>query len=364
MAILLAQSETLLLDQAQGLASLDAEPMTGIEVGTPSVNGRVRVSGGAEDVDWMEPPPGLTPFAETIVAVTIDDLAAGARIVAPAQIFHLDSRRLVRATYYTLTLAIGESTGSRVLRWWLEPGGDDATLRADALDFLAALHVGGLLVVTDESSGREVGRVAVEREGFDAELEDARRFLGLIAVLEEWSGARIPVPQSVDAEQATDLARMVAIVNARQLPLLLGEEVTVTLAPGTDHAFDEVHLPQEVVETVLGVRVPLGTVDLALRVRPLGSQTLADGSLRVRCRLADDQPRRVTLRLDPPPTRSRFLRRTLVAGLPTPPRHDDLQRRLEARRLEGLRELLDEWEREDGPIDPSILEDARSRWPE
>ncbi|MCA1697979.1 MAG: hypothetical protein LC790_03375 [Actinobacteria bacterium] len=365
MSVLQAEPEEVLLNRGAltGMA-LDELSVSNIIGQAARPNGKPGLTGGSPDAfAWMEPPPGVEPHARTRVQLSVEGSWGGSRLTAPAEVYDLPEGQLLRVVFYTLAVAIGRDGAHETLRWWLEPGGDDATLRADALDFLAGLHRGGVLSVLNVLDGRQIATVALEAQDFDPDLEQSQLFLNQVATLEEWSGARLPMPEEVDAGQATDIARAVAIVMARQVPLAVEEELTVTVREGEDVVeIDELRLPRHFTETLLGVDVPLGSILLSVGVIPVAHELAAEGLVRIQCRLAPDQPRRVTEHLYPPTSRSRVLRRTLVAGSPRPPRPDGLLRQLDVVRLDHLGLLLDEWEAEDGPVDPMILEDVRRRW--
>jgi hypothetical protein len=361
----MAEPEEVSLDAPQGDVALDEVAVADI-VGTPaSLNGHLRRDGASsDDLDWMEPPPGTRPTARTRLQLSVEGDWGGARLTAPSEVYRAAPGELVRSVFYTLTVAVGRARGETALRWWLEPGGDDATLRTDALDFLAGLHRGGVLSAIDAPTGTKVLALPLEEQPFDEDLEHARHFLEQVATLEEWSGSRIPLPDEVNAEEATAIARAVAIVHARQIPLALGEELTLTIRATEPVELDEVRLPRELVETVLGARVPLGTATIAASVVAEDWQRVGDDALRVRCRLADDQPRQVLVHLYPPRSRTRYLRRTLVAGSPVPTKVDGLLRQVDALRLDALDGLLAEWEALDGPLNAELQRKVAEAWPD
>lgn len=366
MPVLEAESETVSLDR--GLPTdmaLDELSVAAIREGAARLDTGHAVAGGSSDqFAWMEPAPGVQPRSRSRVQLSVEGAWGGSRITAPTEVYDLPEGQLLRAVFYTLTLAIGRDGIHEVLRWWLEPGGDDATLRADALDFLSGLHRGGILSMIGAMDGRKIATVRLEPKEFDPELAEAHPFLTNVATLEEWSGVRLPVPEEVGVQEATDIARAVAIVMARQLPLTVAEELSVVLRNEVAASeFDELRLPRNFTETLLRTPVPLGSCLLAVGVVPIAREPAGEGLLRVRCRLANDQPRRVQAHLYPPPTRSRVLRRTLVAGSPLPPRPDDLLRQLDAVRLDQLGELLEQWEEHEGPVDAELLERVRKQWP-
>lgn len=361
---MLAEPETVLLDDAAASIALGAIPSLEAIVGEAArLNGASR-AGGQVDHGWLEPPPGVPPTADTRVQVLISNERGGVALPMPAQVFKLEQGDLLRCVYYSLTLAIGVTTEHLIVRWWLEPGGDDATLRTDALDLLVALHQAGWLTVTDIPSGRRVGRTRIEpSEPLDLELRDAHQFLERVAILEEWSGRRIPVPEQVDAEQATEIARAEAIVLARQIPLRVGRELSVTVPSATSPHFDELWLPRSFAVTVLGVEVPLGDATLSVAVQPVGMEPAGSDRSRVHCVLAEGQLDQLLVHLEPPATRSRILRRTLVAGAPVPPRPELLAERIDLDRLELAKRFLGDLERELGPVPAELMAEIEAEWP-
>jgi len=366
MPVAVAERETvsLTMPTADGLGLDLLGDLADIVASPAHLDGGYRF-GGNDPYAWLEPAPGVPPFDERRVELLIAGQWGGSTLPAPAQIFHIGDRSLLRAVYYTLTVVIGERAGETAIRWWLEPGGDDATWRTDALDFLEALHKPGLLAARDAASLQELFRAPLlGGESFDSELANARDFLQQVAVLEEWSGSKIPVPEEVSAERATDIARASAIVHARQVPLVIGEELTVTLANATIESFDELRLPRQFSAEILGVDVSLGETILSVAVDPVAVDVLDEGVTRVRCRLADSQPRETQVHLYPPSTRHRLVRRTLVAGAPVPPRPDLIGLRLDTGHLASAERYLTERDSARGLIPKELLAEIEEKWPE
>lgn len=338
-----------------------------------SLNGRVRSDvvgrAGSEAeqlLSWLEPAPGVEPAAATHGRLRVEGPDADAWLVAPLQVFDLDQGLLVRAVYYTLTLAIGTTEDFHVIRWWLEPGGDAAGLRADALRFLEALHRPGHLVVDELTTGHRWGHLPLSEAPFDEELRQARGFLEQIALLEEWTGHAIAVPDAASAQEVTDVARTVAIVQSRVVPLTLPETGSLTLhdvADGDVPPGDVVELSvrREVVTEILGTELPLGSVDLALRIRVIDARPAGD-AVTISFALAEGQQRSVFGHLYPPRTRVRRLRRSLVAGAPLPADALAVEMRAEELRLAAAdRFLEEELGAESLPAD--VLADVEAKWP-
>jgi len=337
-----------------------------------SLNGTTRTSTIGDltdptrvDTTWLEPTPDLEPVARRIAAMRIrtdaDDRVA---LVAPIELFALPQGQLVRAVHYTLTLAIGTTPDWHVVRWWLEPGGEDATLRADGLRFLRALHEPGELEFVDEQGAR-IAALRTEGAPFDPALENARAFVEEVAALEEWTGTKLPLPLHVEAEGVAEVARAAAIVRARVVPLALGDELTLTVRPDGDQPLDEVDtivIPREIHAEPLGIDVLLGDAEVIATVEVLTSEPAGDGLVRLHCRLRDDQPRSIAAHLTPPPGRSRTVRRTLVGGAPLPPDgllSPDVAQGLRQR---ALAQFLDT-ELAGRELDPALLAGIEAKWP-
>lgn len=194
-------------------------------------------AGGDMELEWLEPAPTDTPVYRFVGQVAVTSMTGRTSVLAPAMLYTTAHGVLVRVVFYTLTLAIADFEDATVLRWWLEPGGDHATLRADGLALLEALHQPGELTI--EAVGEPTfptRRVQTAAHAFDRDIAAERPFLEHLATLEEWSGTRIPVPDEASSGETTAVARLVAIVHARRVPLRLDPTIGVTtpseLCPG------------------------------------------------------------------------------------------------------------------------------------
>ena len=336
-----------------------------------SLNGHVRTNApgeaptGAEDTAWLEPRPGVKPLARRIAGLRMrTDDGFVETLVAPIEIYQLPQGQLIRAVYYSLTVAIGTTADLHIIRWWLEPGGDDAALRANSLSFLHALHRPGELEMVSEDGGRIAALRQSTHEGFDPELAEALPFVLEVAGLEEWTGTRLPLPLYADAAEVRDVVEAAGIVRSRVVPLNVGRELTVTARPITEEpmGIDTLVVPHEIKARLLGVEVLLGTADLTLAVELIEAERLADGLVALRCRLAPGQSRSVSAHLYPPPTRSPRRRRSLVgsaplpSGMPSPAVASDLRRN-------ALAAFLDE-ELEDQGMSAELLAEVEKKWPE
>jgi hypothetical protein len=342
-----------------------------VEAGSISLNGRVRMNtlgdaAGEADTAWLEPGPDIEPLARRVAGLRMrNEDGFAASLVTPIEIYELPQGQLIRAVHYTLAIAIGTTPDLHIVRWWLEPGGDDAALRADGLAFLQALHRPGELELVDDQGDRIAALRLPVAQDFDPELASALPFIVEVAALEEWTGTKLPLPLEVPALQARDVQEAAAIVRARIVPMTVGDELVVTVLPARDSPVDvdTVVVPHEVSATLLGVNVKLGTAELAVAVEVIDQEPAEDGLLRLRCRLASGQPGSFTAHLYPPTTRSRRLRRTLVGGAPVPP--DGLLSAAVAAdlRRNALAAFLDE-ELEDADLPDGLLADVEEKWPE
>ena len=335
-----------------------------------SLNGKLRSSvvtdlnEGAVDLSWLEPHPGIDPVARRIAGLRVrTDRGDRVGIVTPVERFELEEGQLVRAVFYTMTLAIGTTPDWHIMRWWLEPGGSDATLRADALAFLESFHQSGDLEIVDESGDR-VTALRLPGAPFDPELKEARGFVTEVAALEEWSGVKIPLPDEAGADEVAEVARAAAIVRARVVPLTLPERLELTVrtqAPGFT-SVDTVAIPREIRAQPLGVDIPLGIAEVLAAVEVAGVTERDDGFVTLSCRPTPTQPRSVTAHLSPPPSRSRQVRRTLVGGAPLPP--DGLLSEVVAADLRhrALTSFLAD-ELGDRKLPANLLQEIEAKWP-
>ncbi len=322
-------------------------------------------SGGDAALGWVEPAPTEHPLYEFIAQVAATSATARTSILAPTMLYQTRHGFLLRVVFYTLTLAIADHEDTTVLRWWLEPGGDDATLRADGLALLAALHQPGELVI--EAAGEPLfpaRRVKTDFHDLAPDIAAERRFLEDLATLEEWSGSRIPVPDEADSAKTTEVARLVAILRARQLPLRLDPrfEVTTTmpLQPGETAAF---RLPLSLLGRPLGVAIPMGNAVLELDARVATVEPTPRGTFRSTCDLPGGRSLHTSLHFEPPESRLRVLRRTLVAGAPRPPMTPMVvDHVMDARERFETDDALAWAEREFGPLPGGLVDEMEQWW--
>jgi len=378
MATLVAEPEPLSLSHGRselpGLRLDDSFLQQYAAAHAVTLNGKVRsaVVSDAEDeridVDWLEPAPGLEPAVRRVAGLRVrSDHGQQAEIVAPVELYELPQGQLVRAVFYTLTLAIGTTNEWHILRWWLEPGGADATLRADALAFLETFHRPGHLEVVDDQ-GQRTASLRLPGAAFDPDLDDALSFITEVAALEEWSGTTIPLPLEAGAQEVADLSWTAAMVRARVVPLTLPDELELLVRPDgrTTRALSEVDavvVPRQIQAQPLGVEIPLGTAEVAAQVEVVDLAERDDGFVELTCRLAAAQSRSVLAHLVPPSSRSRRVRRTLVGGAPLPPSSllsESVAADLRQRALSSF--LAVEFGSEELPAE--LLAGIEAKWPE
>jgi hypothetical protein len=283
-----------------------------------------------------------------------------AALSAPAEVFRLlDDTLMARWVHYTLTVVVVQTVEDTTLQWTLEPGGDDATARADSLDLLAALHQPGWLEVLPVTGGDAVMRIPLLGDKpLDADLEEAREVVNLFATLEEWTGRDVPMPDVVSAEDRTRAEELALMIRNRSARLRIepGFSVSVDRVLDADEARVQMHL--EI--AFLGQRMPFGEAVVTLPV-DLRAAAPCDGVDGFRLPVdvgRMDGERSIEVSLDPPASRSGNLRRTLVAGAPPPFGAELVLDRVDATRRLYLERWLEERSAERGH---PISDEARAR---
>lgn len=344
-------------DRGIGLASL-------LEEARPPFVGTQDDRSGTRGSQHLDPPLGVAAFQQTRLRLQAMGERTVAALPAPAEAFRLDETLLIRWVHYTLTVVIAQSSSETTLRWSLEPGGDDSTARADSLDLLAALHQPGWLEVLPVTDGDALMRVPLLGDKpMDADLEEAREIVNLFATLEEWTGRDLAMPDVLSAQDRTRAEELVLMIRNRTARLRIEPELTATVVRVPD-ALDDVRLPVHLDVAFLGHRLPLGHCLVRLPLDPASASARADGGfdLAVAVERPDDHIT-ADVPLDPPPSRRRNLRRTLVAGAPPP-----FGAELVLDRVDALRRLyLDDWlrEREEergGPISDEARAQVAQLW--
>jgi hypothetical protein len=116
----------------------------------------------------------------------------------------------------------------------------------------------------------EMGKRAyppLELDGGAWEYEDEWRLFEDLAVLEEWSGATLPMPDEVTAEEATRAAQAASWARTEQVDAVLAGAISFTTREVLHEKPDELRLFQQFVARFLGVEVPLGEGAAAVRLR-------------------------------------------------------------------------------------------------
>jgi hypothetical protein len=144
----------------------------------------------------------------------------------------------------------------RVLHWSLLPGGPSVTSRADALRLVRSLAAGGQLTF---EFGPFEPFPPLDLEGGPWGNEDEWRLFEDLAALEEWSGATIPMPEAVSADEATTAAQAASWARTQQIDAQLTGAITFRAKVGAslDEA-DELRLHQEFSVELLHTEIPLG----------------------------------------------------------------------------------------------------------
>ena len=206
-------------------------------------------------------------------------------------------------------LAVGGS--ERTLHWSLLPGGPSVTSRANGLRMIRALAAGGELMFS-VGTGEPLPPLDVDRAPWNDE-EEWRLFEDL-AVLEEWSGVLMPMPEVVSATEATLAAQAASWARTQQIDARMTGPITFTaMAHAIPGRADEVRLHQDFGVELMEIEIPLGE-GVALvgvdRVAPANDDPH-------RSRLWPDRSD-VLFRLRPPPGRTLPPRRTQPEHVPPP----------------------------------------------
>lgn len=205
-------------------------------------------------------------------------------------------------------LAVGGR--ERALHWRLLPGGPSVTARADALRLLRAIASGGHLLF--RLGTQEMPPLDLDGGPWDS--EDEWRLFEDLAAIEEWSGATIPVPAHVSAEEATRVAQAASWARTQQVEAKITGALEFTPTDGPAVTADELRIHQDFGVNLFGVEVPLGEgiARIALdRVEPAAGATLG----RFRAWPTTDA---ITFSLTPPATRRRPALRTQTERQPAP----------------------------------------------
>lgn len=198
----------------------------------------------------------------------------------------------------------------QALHWTLLPGGPTVTSRADGLRLIRGLAAGGQLTL--EFEGREP-LPPVELDGGGWYDEDEWRLFEDLAVLEEWSGVTIPIPERVSAEEATVAAQAASWVRTQRIDAqIVGAIPFSAVTSASLQEADELRLHRDFGVALLGVEVSLG--EGVARVELAGVDQAGADRYRGLAARSD-----VSFSLVPPPGRRLPSRRTQPASAPVPP---------------------------------------------
>lgn len=151
-------------------------------------------------------------------------------------------------------LAVGGA--ERAIHWSLLPGGPSVTSRADGLRFIRGLAAGGELTFQMGGADR---LPPLELDGGPWVDEDEWRLFEDLAVLEEWSGMTIPVPQAVSAEEATIAAQAASWARTQQIEAQITGALTFEATEELiSEKPDELRLHRAFAIDLLGMAIPLG----------------------------------------------------------------------------------------------------------
>lgn len=198
--------------------------------------------------------------AQAVVESTLGnvELRLGLRVLEDAA---RAGRLEVLASQYQLTLRITvPADGAGQLDWTLEPGGGDASARAQVIDFLTALSGDGLLTITDPEFGSLV-QVRLFASPPDPTLAEERRFLADVMVVEGWSGYRLHLPTELGPEDATAIAEFAARVRKPVIRVGIKGEGVANLRERPE---GDLELPyrDQLYQEILDLEVPLGDIEL------------------------------------------------------------------------------------------------------
>lgn len=198
----------------------------------------------------------------------------------------------------------------QALHWTLLPGGPTVTSRADGLRLIRGLAAGGQLTL--EFEGQEP-LPPLELDGGDWYDEDEWRLFEDLAVLEEWSGVTIPIPERVSAEEATVAAQAASRVRSQQIDAQITEAIpSGAVTSASLQEADELRLHRDFGVTLLGVEVSLG--EGVARIELAGVDQAGADRYRGLAARSD-----ISFSLVPPPGRRLPSRRTQPASAPVPP---------------------------------------------
>lgn len=191
-------------------------------------------------------------------------------------------------------LAVGSV--EQALHWRLLPGGPSITARANGLRLLRAMSSGGELRF--RLGKRDELPPLVVDGGTWTDEEEWRLFEDL-ATVEEWSGACLPVPSEVSAEDATRAAQAAGWIRTQEVPATLTGPIEFSAIDTSALEADELRIHQDFALSLFDVDVPLGEGTARIALERL---ELAPNGDRNRIR-AWPSKADITFTLNSPPTR-------------------------------------------------------------
>lgn len=165
----------------------------------------------------------------------------------------------------------------RAFHWSLLPGGPTVTARADGLRLVRGLAAGGQLTF---QMGRRVALPPLACHPGPWEYEDEWRLFEDLAVLEEWSGVTLPMPEEVSAAEATKAAQAASWARTEQVDAELSDAITFTAVEALAEPPDELRLFQDFGVELLGTEVPLGTGVTTVRLQHVEREQAAASRYR------------------------------------------------------------------------------------
>lgn len=209
--------------------------------------------------------PGQSrPTGQLLICNT---LSGYAELPADIRIERADSGR-GRLTAYTplLTIEVIERSDGSELRWALGAQDRDVELRADALDFLHALHGVGALTPAEE--GRELAPpVRLTPQAWPDDLDFDWRFVAALATLAEWSGTNLRLPSAASAEEVREVLQAADWVVTERIDATVTGPFEATLPTASlPPSPDELRIEQDFGVNFQGVEIPIGTGSASVAV--------------------------------------------------------------------------------------------------
>jgi hypothetical protein len=212
-----------------------------------------------------------------------------------------------------IILVIGGSR--RVMQWSLLPGGPSVTARADGLRFLRGLATGGDLSFL----GDGLRLPPIEFEGGPWNDEDEWRLFEDLAVIEEWGGVTLPMPELVTGHDATIAAQAAGWARTKTVEARLSDVITFSARSGGNDLPDELRLHQMFSLELMAQRISMGNGVARVELRAIEREDEDGGPRDAIHYVARPATLDVTFLLTPPLTRRVPPRRTQPDQI-SPPR--------------------------------------------